>query len=111
MNKPIPGDIMFRSLKDRGTIIMAANARMTRGVVRGIFRAAKDLDAAIIFEIARSESNQDVGYTGMTPDDYGKQVQAAADEVDFDIWALHADHITVKKGDSDDIQKTKELID
>ena len=111
MGEPIPGDIMFRSLKDRGAIIMAVNARMTKGVVKGIFRAAKDLDAAVIFEIARSEANQDIGYTGMTPRDYARQIRAAADEVDFDIWAMHADHITVKKGTPEDIQKTRELID
>ena len=109
MGKPIPGDIMFRSLKDRGTIIMAVNARSTKGVVKGIFRAAKDLDAALMMEIARSECNQDVGYTGMAPKDYAEQVQAAADEVGFDMWALHADHITVKTGTPEDIQKTKEL--
>jgi len=111
MSKPIPGDIMFRSLKDRGTIIMAVNARSTMGVVKGIFRAAKDLDAALMMEIARSECNQDVGYTGMDPKAYAEQCQIAADDVGFDMWALHADHITVKKGTPEDIQKTKELID
>lgn len=111
MYKPIPGDVMFRSLKDQGTIIMAANLRMTRGVATGIFRAAQDLDAPVIFEIARSECDQNGGYTGMKPADYAKQIQKAADEVQFDAWALHADHITVKKGTPEDITKTKELID
>lgn len=111
MSKPIPGNALFGALKDRGTIIMAVNARMTRGVVKGIFRAARDMDAAVIMEIARSECNQDVGYTGMTPRDYAEQVQAAANEVGWDIWALHADHIGVKKGSPEDIEKTKELID
>ena len=111
MSKPIPGDIMFRSLKDSGTIIMAANARMTKGVVKGIFRAAKDLDAAIIFEIARSECNLEKGYTGMAPADYAKQIKRVADKVGFDMWALHADHITVKTGSLEEITKTKELID
>ncbi|MFO7618895.1 MAG: class II fructose-bisphosphate aldolase [Thermoplasmata archaeon] len=111
MYKPIPGNVMFRGLKDQGTIIMAANARMTRGVARGIFRAAQDLEAPVIFEIARSESDQNGGYTGMKPADYAAQIQRAADEIGFDIWALHADHITVKKGTPEDIAKTKELID
>ena len=111
MSQPISGDIIFRSLKDRDAIIMAANARTTPGIVKGIFRAAKDLDSAVMFEIARSECNQDVGYTGMDPALYARDVKAGAEEVGFDIWALHADHITVKKGDADDIAKTKELID
>jgi fructose-bisphosphate aldolase class II len=111
MSKPIPGDLMFRSLNDRGTIIMAANLRLTKGVAKGIFRAAKDLDAPIIFEIARSECDQKGGYTGMKPADYAAQIQSAADEVKFDVWVLHADHITVKNGTPEDIAKTKELID
>ena len=111
MIKPIPGDLMFRSLKDRGTIIMAANLRMTRGVARGIFRAAKDLDAPLIFEIARSECDQNGGYTGMKPADYAAHIQQAASDVKFDVWVLHADHVTVKKGTPEDIAKTKELID
>lgn len=111
MCQPISGDVIFRALNDRKTIVMAVNARSTAGIVKGIFRAAKDMDAAVIFEIARSECNQDVGYTGMTPEIYAREVMGAASEVGHDIWALHADHITVKKGDGADIAKTKELID
>ncbi len=111
MYEPIPGDLMFRSLRDQGIIIMAANLRMTRGVARGIFRAALDLDAPVIFEIARSESDLKGGYTGMKPADYAKQVQIAANEVKWDVWALHADHIGVKKGTPEDIEATKSLID
>ncbi|MCK4758277.1 MAG: class II fructose-bisphosphate aldolase [Thermoplasmata archaeon] len=111
MYEPIPGNVIFDALRDKGAIIMAVNARTTVGVAEGIFRAAKDLDSAVIFEIARSESNQDIGYTGMTPGDYAKRIKAAAEKVGFDMWALHADHITVKKGDAEDVAKTKELID
>jgi len=111
MYEPIPGDLLFRSLKDQGMIIMAANLRMTRGAARGIFRAAQDLEAPVIFEIARSESDLKGGYTGMKPADYAKQIQIAANEVKWDVWALHADHITVKKGTPEDIAGTKALID
>lgn len=111
MYEPIPGNVMFGSLKDKGAIILAANARTTAGVAKGIFRAAKDLDSAVIFEIARSECNLDRGYTGLLPKDYADHIKKAAEEVQFDIWALHADHITVKKGDADDIEGTKKLID
>jgi fructose-bisphosphate aldolase class II len=111
MYEPIPGNVMFRSLKDQGTIVMAVNLRMTRGLARGIFRAAQDLDAPVIFEIARSECDQNGGYTGMRPMDYAEQIRKAAQEVEFDMWSLHADHITVKKGTPEDIAGTKELID
>ena len=98
MYEPIPGDVMLNSLKDKGAIILAANARTTAGVAEGIFRAAKDLDSAVIFEIARSECNLDRGYTGLLPSDYAAHINKAAAKVEFDVWALHADHITVKKG-------------
>ena len=111
MSEPIPGNVMFEALKDKGAIIMAVNARTTIGVAEGIFRAAKDTDSALIFEIARSECNQDIGYTGMAPADYANRIKEAAAKVGFDAWALHADHITVKKGDEPDVAKTKELID
>lgn len=111
MYEPIPGNVMFQSLKDKNTIIMAANARITAGVAKGIFRAAKDMDSAIIFEIARSECNLDRGYTGFLPSDYAAKIQEAAEEVGFDMWVLHADHISVKKGTPEDIEGTKKLID
>jgi len=111
MGKPIPGNIMFEALKDKGAIILAANVRITPGVAEGIFRAAKDLDSAIIFEIAKSECNLDVGYTGMKPCDYAEQIKAAASKVGVDVWALHADHITLKKGTPKDIADAKLLID
>ena len=111
MYEPIPGNLMYQSLKDKNAIIMAANARITVGVAEGIFRAAKDMDSAIIFEIARSESNLDKGYTGLLPSDYSTKIHEAAEKVGFDMWVLHADHISVKKGTPEDIEGTKKLID
>ncbi|MCW4051434.1 MAG: class II fructose-bisphosphate aldolase [Candidatus Bathyarchaeota archaeon] len=111
MNEPIPGKEMFDALMDKGVIILAANVRVTPGVARGIFRAAKDLDSAVMFEIAMSECNLDYGYTGMRPCDYSDQIKEAAEQVEYDIWALHADHITLKKGTPDDVENAKRLID
>ena len=84
MNKPIPGDIMYKALMDKGLIILAANVRVTSGVTEGIFRAAKDLDSAVIFEIAKSECNQNRGYTGMTPQDYSDYICKVADNIGHD---------------------------
>jgi fructose-bisphosphate aldolase class II len=111
MTEPIPGNILFESLRDQNAIILATNARIPAGVVEGIFRAAQDLDSAVIFEIARSECNVNRGYTGMTPHDYAKSIKRAVEETEFDMWALHADHITLKKGTPDDVNETKKLID
>jgi len=52
---PIPGNIIYDSIRDRNSIVMAVNTRITAGVARGIFRAAKDSDSAVIFEIAKTE--------------------------------------------------------
>jgi len=111
MNEPIPGNVLFESLRDKDAIILASNVRITGGVAEGIFRAAKDLDSAVIFEIARSECNIKRGYTGMVPCEYAEAIMDAAEEVGFDVWALHADHITVKKGTPEDIAETRKLID
>ena len=111
MNEPIPGNVLFESLRDKDAIILASNVRITGGVAEGIFRAAKDLDSAVIFEIARSECNIKRGYTGMVPCEYAEAIMGAAEEVGFDVWALHADHITVKKGTPEDIAETGKLID
>lgn len=111
MYEPMPGDVLFRSLKDKGAIVMAVNARVTAGLAKGIFRAAKDLDSAVIFEIARSECNLERGYTGLLPIDYATHIMEAASEVGFDVWTLHADHITVKEGTREDMEETKRLID
>lgn len=111
MTDPIPGNKIFNALKDKEAIILAANVRITPGVAEGIFRAAKDLDSAVIFEIAKSECNLDIGYTGMKPRDYAEKIKAAASKVGVDIWALHADHITLKKGTQEDKADAKRLID
>ena len=111
MNEPIPGNVLFESLRDKDAIILASNARVTAGVAEGIFRAAKYLDSAMIFEIARSECNVNGGYTGMVPCEYAEAIKGAAEEIGFDVWALHADHITLKKGTPEDIAETRKLID
>lgn len=107
---PIPGSSIFRGISGQKTIIMAANTRIAT-VARGIFRAAKDTDSAVIMELARSECDLKGGYTGMTPKDFSEKMREAATAEQFDIWALHADHITVKTGEPPEIESTKQLID
>ncbi|RLG24016.1 class II fructose-bisphosphate aldolase, partial [Methanosarcinales archaeon] len=81
---PIPGSAIFNALKDKGCIIMACNTRIIPGVTKGIFRAAKDLDSAIIIELAKSECNLEGGYTGLTPAELSMRTSAIAYEVGFD---------------------------
>ena len=107
---PISGSTIFRGISGQKSIVMAANTRIAT-VAKGIMKAAKDTDSAVFMELARSECDLKGGYTGLTPKDFGERIRQAAKEVQFDIWALHADHITIKKGDATEIELTRQLID
>jgi fructose-bisphosphate aldolase class II len=107
---PVSGDTVYNALSKEKTIIMACNVRMTKGVAKGIMRAAKDNDSPVIFEIARSESDLSGGYTGMKPADFFNEIIGVAEDVGHDIYVLHADHISIKKGDEEDLENTKKLI-
>jgi fructose-bisphosphate aldolase class II len=108
---PISGKRIFEALRDKNCIVLACNPRIIAGVAKGVFRAAKDMDAALIMELARTECNQHVGYTGLTPESFSKLLLEANKEVGHDVWALHADHIGIKEGTREEIDDTKELID
>ncbi|OJH49657.1 class II fructose-bisphosphate aldolase [Methanohalophilus portucalensis] len=107
--EPLPSSYLFNSLLDKDTIILAANPRISL-VMRGIMKAAKDADAPLMVELARSESDLDGGYSGMTPAEFSKRCKKTANEVGLDVWSLHADHIGIKKGTPEDIESTKELV-
>jgi fructose-bisphosphate aldolase class II len=108
--EPVAGSAIFGGITGQKKIIMAANIRVAH-VAKGIFRAAKDTDSAVFMELARSESDLKGGYTGMTPQVFSEKMLAAAKDTGCDVWALHADHISVKKGDAAEVEGTKELID
>jgi len=107
---PIPGSTILNGIAGKKAIVMAANVRITT-VAEGIFQAAKDTDSAVFMELARSESDLSGGYTGLKPQDFSERMRTAAEAVQFDVWALHADHISIKKGDAKEVEGTKELID
>jgi fructose-bisphosphate aldolase class II len=107
---PIPGSTILGSISGKKTIIMAANIRIAT-VAEGIFKAAKDTDSAVFMELARSECDLNGGYTGFTPKAFSEKMNEAAKAQEFDIWALHADHISIKTGDLAEIAGTKQLID
>ncbi len=107
----VPSNLMFDALKNEKTIIMACNVRITKGILKGIFRAAKETDSPVIMELAKSESNLDGGYTGLKPKDFSQQCLETASETGCNIWSLHADHLTVKKGTEEELNELKKLID
>jgi len=108
--KPVMGADIYNALRDKGCIVMAANMRITKGVAKGIFRAAKDTNSALVVELARSECNLKGGYTGFTPALYSEHCHKAAEEAGCDVWALHGDHITIKKGTPEEVAEVKELV-
>ncbi|MCK5283657.1 MAG: class II fructose-bisphosphate aldolase [Nanoarchaeota archaeon] len=110
MNDPLPGNKVFNALKDKECMVLACNPRITIGIAEGIFRAAKDLDAALVMELARTECSHKVGYTGLTPATLSQNLKKANEKVGHDIWVLHADHIGVKKGTSEEMQEVKDMI-
>lgn len=107
---PISGSAILKGITGHKAIVMAANVRIAT-VAEGIFQAAKDTDSVVFMELARSECDLKGGYTGMTPADFAAKMQEAAQKVKFGTWALHADHITIKKGDAAEVDGTKQLID
>ena len=107
---PIPGSTILGGISGKKTIVMAANIRIAT-VAQGIFKAAKDTDSAVFMELARSECDLNGGYTGFTPKTFSEKMNEAAKAEEFDIWALHADHISIKTGNPSEIEGTKQLID
>jgi fructose-bisphosphate aldolase class II len=107
---PVSGSAILKGIAGHRAIVMAANVRIAT-VAQGIFQAAKDTDSVVFMELARSESDLKGGYTGMTPAVFAAKMQEAAQQVEFGTWALHADHITIKKGDAPEVDGTKQLID
>ncbi|MDP3565225.1 MAG: class II fructose-bisphosphate aldolase [Methanoregula sp.] len=107
---PIPGSTILGGVSGKKAIIMAANIRIAT-VAQGIFKAAKDTDSAVFMELARSECDLKGGYTGFTPKLFSESMNEAAKAAEFDIWALHADHISIKTGDPAEIEGTRQLID
>jgi len=105
------GKDVIRVLRDDPVIIMACNARI-KHVIPGIMKAAEDLDAAICFEIAKSEGDLDGGYTGMDPRTYWETVVGYAEEVQFTRpFFVHRDHTQVKSTSTDAVESARRILD
>ncbi|MCS3923479.1 class II fructose-bisphosphate aldolase [Methanosalsum natronophilum] len=106
---PKPSSTLFDSLIDKQTIILAVNPRISH-VNKGIMKAAKDFNAPIILELAKSECNLEGGYTGFTPLEFSKRAHESAKEIGMELWSLHADHIGIKEGSPEEITSVKKLV-
>ena len=104
------GRHVFEKIRDDKIIVMACNTRI-KHVIPGIMKAAMETDSLVAFELAKSESDLKGGYTGMKPRDYFEILTGYADETGYDRpFMLHADHLTVKTTNEEEIKNTEELI-
>jgi fructose-bisphosphate aldolase class II len=101
---------IFQVLRDHPIIIMACNTRI-RHVIPGILSAARELDAVVAFELAKSEGDVDGGYTGQDPEIFFQTVVGCAEASGFDRpFFIHGDHITIKDTSSEALQSAQRLI-
>lgn len=108
---PLPGGILFEALHQYRNIILAVNPRVTIEVIEGILKACKDTGQIVIMELALSEMSLKGGYTGLTPSSFAERVKHAAEKVGWYGYVLHADHMTVKKGDEDELRNLERELD
>ncbi len=108
---PFPGNILFDALQPPREIVLAVNPRVTTEVVTGILQAAKATENIVILELALSEMDRNGGYTGLTPAAFAARARKAAEIAGWYGYVLHADHITIKKGTDEEIEKVKREID
>lgn len=106
----LSGHDIFRTIRDQEMMMMACNIRI-KHVVPGIMRAAQELDAAVGFELAKTEGNLDGGYTGQTPEQFFEMLMDYAEKVGFTMpFFIHGDHITVKNTSEKEIEAARQLI-
>ncbi|MBU0761434.1 MAG: class II fructose-bisphosphate aldolase [Candidatus Altiarchaeota archaeon] len=104
--KPVWGEDVVNALAGKGCIVMATNIRITHSA-RGIMLAAKELDAAVMFEIAKSE----IGYTDQPPKEFVRNIEQIAQEVEFNQpYVIHGDHIGIKENTSEAVGAGEKLI-
>jgi len=93
--------------------LLAANPR-TPFAAKGIFKAALECDAFVIFELALSQMvvGKHQGYSGLTAQEFAEMIHREAREMGFppDRYSLHSDHINVDEDTPEAIQLAKEMI-
>ena len=109
--EPLPMNYISDSVKEIDTIIAAINPRATEEVIQGILRACKKSRSVVIFELALSEMSLSGGYTGYTPKKFAERCKSAAEKEKWFGYALHADHLTVKKGTEEEMANVMKEIE
>lgn len=105
----LSGADIFGALRDKKMIVLACNPRIKHSIP-GLMRAAKELDAVIGFELAKSESDLTGGYTGFTPKLFMETIIEYARQEGYDVpFFVHADHTTVKENTEEAIESARAL--
>lgn len=101
---------IFSSIYDLNLSIIACNTRI-KWVIPGIMRAAKELNAVVGFELARTECNLEGGYTGFTPFTFFETVVEFAEREKFYLpFFIHADHTAVRNNSKEEIDYARRLL-
>lgn len=107
----LSGRDVFNALRNENLIVMACNTRISH-VIPGIMKAAEELDAVVAFELTRSESGLDGGYTGQTPEAFFETILNHAESCGFTKpFIIHADHITIRDTGAAEMEVARKLIE
>ncbi|NDY56838.1 class II fructose-bisphosphate aldolase [Desulfovibrio sulfodismutans] len=92
----VSGKVIDRAMREKGkAMTIAANCR-SHITLRGVLRAAKRADAAVILEIARSEGGANA-YCPVSLWNLARQADAVMNELGVAVpVAIHADHYGIK---------------
>jgi fructose/tagatose bisphosphate aldolase len=88
----VSGRDIYTAAKELGCVILAANCRCPL-TAKGILRAAKKLNSAVVLEIAKSETGYCLGNFENLPTYAAKYSKELGDGV---IFAMHVDHYGIK---------------
>jgi fructose/tagatose bisphosphate aldolase len=92
----VSGRDIATAAKESASIVLAGNARNAL-VIKGLLKAAKELDAPVLIELAKSEST----YCGATYDNIPDYAAKYSAELGHGVvFGLHVDHYAIK-GDAD----------
>ena len=91
----VSGRDIATAAKETCSIVLAGNARNAL-VIKGLLQAAKELDAPLLIELAKSENS----YCGATYDNIPQYAAKYSAEIGHGaIFALHVDHYAIKSHD------------
>ena len=88
----VSGRDIVRAFREANAIILAVNARNPL-TIKGVFKAAQKLNAAVFIEIAKSESTYCAGNFDNLPE---YAVKTSAELGHGIVFGLHVDHYAIK---------------